>query len=261
MIAVSCLFAASSANAALEVAAHKVNTSAKLAHTAANAWALETDPSEDTATGAPVDPSFYATSGEFNNTYDTSQFFLETDSIGDYALGASVKGVGDYQVTSFDVLFKGLDSEDNYNSGYPYIHVYQDIPGHSAFQIVDNGIGDSPNLSDPLGAVDHIMFNLVASDDPSTYPSITSDPFFFTLVLGSYSDNPTMTPGMNMVTVDDTSFLNIGDPGGDTINTPYDPTAYFGAPTIDGSDAVPEPAGASLLAIGAAGILARRRSR
>ena len=104
VIVVSCLSISPSAKAALEKAAGKASTSVGLAHTAANAWALETDPAitASTADGPPLS-SYFFLNGELANTYDASVFTLDTDANGFPTLQTSVSGLGGFQVTSFQV--------------------------------------------------------------------------------------------------------------------------------------------------------------
>lgn len=245
-----------SAKAALEVAAGKVNTSVGLAHTAANAWALETDPQEVDPTLVP----FYPLSGSLNNSYDPTQFSLNTDPDGQYALGYSVQGLNYYEVTSFEVLFKGQDEEDSYSTGYPYVLVTEDPshPGDSIATDVANGIGDMPDLADPIGQVDDITFNLIASDK-NLATSVTQDQLFFQLNLTQLSEVPTITDPEYSVFGNQTSFLTIEDPSGDQMTTTFDPTGDGnGGPTIVASY-LPEPASLGIGALASMVLLSRRR--
>ncbi len=102
---VSCLSIPPCAKAALEIAAHKASTSIGLAHTAGNAWALETDPaiSGGPEEGVPPLMDYFYLGGNLENTYDPTQFTLDTDPNGYPTLQTSVSGIGDYVVTGFTV--------------------------------------------------------------------------------------------------------------------------------------------------------------
>src|ERR1700761_4822488 len=91
-LAVACLGIASSAQAALQVSLHQVNTSVGLKPTnATNQWKLQTDPAIENISNDPVE---YTLGAELNNTYDPTQFSLAVSPIsGTYALGYSVQGI------------------------------------------------------------------------------------------------------------------------------------------------------------------------
>jgi hypothetical protein len=117
-----------------------------------------------------------------------------------------------------------------------------------------------PDLDDPFGEVDDIMFNLIPSDK-NLATSVTDDQDFFQLNLTQLNPTPDIIPDLYKVFGGPGSFLTIQDPGGTTMTTDFSATGAFdGGPTIVPSE-VPEPGSASLLAIAAVGILDRRRRR
>jgi len=241
----SCLLLPSAAHAALEVALHEVNTSVGLKPTSnTNIWKLETDPV------IPADSSlgdYIPINGVLANSYDPTQFKLATDpnitpSSTDpgYRLGYSVEGVPPFQVTSFEVMD---------TTGYWLVQATSD----PTVDTITPSSDPAPNGIE-AGAVDDITFSLIPSEQNEALP-ITVDQNFFELNLVPLTESP--------VIVDDLYSASGGPNGQITIEDPQDPAA--GTDTTTDSNGVistsylPEPAAASLLAIGAIGLAARRR--
>ncbi|MGD0389405.1 MAG: PEP-CTERM sorting domain-containing protein [Tepidisphaeraceae bacterium] len=236
----SCLLLTSAANAALEVALHEVNTSVGLKPTSTmNIWKLETDPfSSD-----PVLSNYIPVSGVLDNTYDPNQFKLAIDpsvstpTLTDpgYRLGYSVEGIPPFQVTSFEVMD---------TVGYYLVEATSDPTVDTITPSTDPG----PNGIE-AGAVDDINFSLIPSEQNEALP-ITEDQNFFELNLVPLEGTPVIVPDL---------YSASGDPGGSiTIEDSEGNTDTTGPGGINPSYA-PEPTGASLLAIGAIGLAARRR--
>jgi hypothetical protein len=235
---------ASSAHAALEVSLHEVNTSIGLKPTSAtNEWKLETDP---VVPDAPTTDDTLG--GELNNTYDPSQFQLAIDpSTGTYALGWSVENIDPFQVTSFQVY--------DTNGGFYTVSA-------TSNPNVDSVIPSAPEPDSPYngpapngieaGIVDDITFSLQPGLKNEALPA-TIDQNFFELNLVPLNDNPNIVPLDYSASGGPGSYLEIGDPEGDT------PTFLtFPATTFDTSY-VPEPTVLGILSLGVAGLAARRR--
>lgn len=250
--------------AALEVAEGHASTSAKLAHTAANAWALETDPSissSNTVPGEVAEPplqDFYLSSGQLNNIYDTSEFTLDGDSNGLPDFEHSVNGFNNFYVTSYQVDYYANPGghPDNYSDGYPDVLVTLTPTESDPFAATDtfqpDAAGNLPDLSLPVGLIQDIVFT-IPEEEISGNPNATNDIYVFKFnFTGPNTDS--YNGSANGVTIDDSSQLVFTDPDtGDTITN-------NGPPQIDGAYA-PEPASLSLLAVGSLGLFARRRSR
>ncbi|MGD0138234.1 MAG: hypothetical protein ABSD28_05110 [Tepidisphaeraceae bacterium] len=242
-LAVSCFSLASAAQAALEVKLHEVNTSVGLQPTSTtNIWKLETDP----MIPDPVLSDYIPISGILDNTYDPTQFKLALDPAvtptstdPGYRLGFSVEGVPPFQVTSFEVMD---------TIGYFLIQATSD----PTVDTVTPSSDPSPN-GIPFGAVDNITFSLIASEQNEAQP-ITVDQNFFELNLVPLETTPIINPLLYSATPGPNGTIIGEDPEGDmnvttvangTISTSY----------------VPEPVAASLLALWAIGLAARRRRR
>jgi PEP-CTERM motif len=272
IVTVSCLGIAPVANAALEKAAGKASTSATLAHTSANAWALETDPAVTPGISEVPPPltDYYFTAGQLNNIYDTSQFTLDGDNNGLPDFTHSVTGQEGFQVTSYDVAYYAnsngfTDPEsdlDTYSGGYPYIQVTltptPNNPMAATDTFVPDADGNLPDINLPVGQINDIMFNLPITDGPSITnddslggnPNVTIDQYLFQFNF-SGPENADIVDALNGVTVDDNSFLTAFDPSDDS-------TITVSGSNISGAE-VPEPASLSVLGACAAGLLFRRR--
>jgi hypothetical protein len=272
---VSCLSIPPCANAALEIAAHKASTSTTLAHTAANAWALETDPAISNAPGEDTPPlmDYFYLGGNLQNTYDPSQFTLNTDPNGYPTLQTSVSGLGDYLVTGFTVDyfanpngFKDPGGVSDTYQGTDGVPEYPSITVTAASLTLNpDADGNLPDINLPVGEVDDITFELnsvvedglINSADDQGEPNVTVDQFFFQLNLTG-SVNPTIIPSLYTSSGGQNGLLTYFDPD---LN-PNDPNYLMTTvnPNINPSQ-IPEPASISLLAISGVGLLGRRRSR
>jgi hypothetical protein len=254
IISLSCFLAAPAAQAALEVAAGKVNTSVGLtkanAKTATQQWQLETDPQMTTGPILPESDqtlgNYFPVSGVMDNTFDPTQYQLETDPSGNFALGYSVYGIDPFQVTSFKVVC--LDTETGLNDG-SYFEV--DATTNPLVDTVTT-FGD-PNPNAETGQVDDITYSLISSaKGPNSPLPITQDQLFFGLNLIALEDTPNINPQLYSAFGGPNGTLTISDGGGNT-NTVSGPDNFT-------TSYVPEPASGALLAVGALGLLKRRRS-
>jgi hypothetical protein len=257
-LAISCLFLASTANAALEVELHEVNTSVGLAHTAANTWKLETDPvipaSVDDIPGPYGEnlDEFYPISGTLDNTFDPNTFRLATappngpsDALG---LGYSVEGIAPFGVSSFEVP---CYNSEGVNDG-SYFLVQQ--TGDNGFADTVTAVGDPDQLME-TGQVNDINFYLIASDKTPTEPMpITVDQDFFQLNLVPLNgdNNVTIVPELYSASGGPNGSLTISDPDGNTDTT----TSENG---VIVTSYVPEPSSAMLIGIPAMMLLKRSR--
>ena len=231
---------ASAAQAALEAALHEVNTSVGLKPTSTtNIWKLETDPfSSD-----PILSNYIPVSGVLDNTYDATQFKLAIDpaitspSLADpgYRLGYSVEGVPPFQVTSFEVMD---------TIGYYTIAATAD----PTIDTITPSTDPAPNGVE-AGAVDDITFSLIPSEQNEALP-ITEDQNFFELNLVALEGSPNIVGDLYSTTGIPNGSITIEDSQGNTDTT---------GPGGINPSTLPEPASASLLAIGAIGLAARRR--
>jgi hypothetical protein len=195
VFAVSCLAIASQAKAALEIAAKKASTSVGMAHTAANAWALETDPTISNAPGEETPPlsDYFFSGGVLSNTYDTSQFTLVTDPNGFPTLQSSVSGLGSYVVTSFTVDYFANPDGFTDPGGAPDSYTGPDnTKEYPSITVTGSGLTLNPDADDnlpdinlPVGEVDDITFflgsliagTLNSADDGE--PNVTGISSFF----------------------------------------------------------------------------------
>jgi hypothetical protein len=274
VIVISCLAIVTSAKAALEKAAGKASTSVGLAHTAANAWALETDPviSNGPSEGDPLSDYFFL-NGTLANTYQTSLFTLDTDPNGLPSMQNSITGLGGYVVTGFTVDYfanpngntdpGGAPDTYSGNGSYPSISVTltptENNPLASTLQFNPDADGNEPDINLPVGLVTNIdfynpEFSDVVSDsaDDGGTPNVTVDQFFFQLNLTGPTDgNPLIIDDLNTAFGGPGGIVNIIDPNNDNVvpSTEIDPSE------------VPEPTGASLLGLSVVGLWRRRRSK
>lgn len=280
IICYCCLFSPR-ANAALEVAAKKANTSIGLAHTAANAWALETDPAITTAGSqsnsgddAPPLSDYFFLNGSLSNTYDPSVFTLDTDPNGLPSIANSVSGLDGFEVTSFTVDYFANPAgntdpggkTDSYAGGYPSITVTlsptANDPLADTLTFNPDADGNEPDINLPVGEVTGINFVLESQVDSalslgggtSQQLDATQDQFFFQLNLTGPSNPPPLNNPLYTAFAGPNDFLNLFDPG----LSPDDPN-YETTTTDIGASELPEPAGLSLLAATTLFGLHRRR--
>lgn len=278
VIVVSCLAISPCAKAALEKAAGKASTSIGLAKTAANAWALETDPAMTASGVQPADvtpplSSYYFLNGELDNTYDPSQYTLDVNpDTGLPDLIYSVEGMNNYTVTGFQVDYYAFPDgntdpgggPDSYSDGYPNIKVALtptlNDPTASTVSYDPDADGNLPDISLPVGEIEDITFTLNtqvydalnnSADDEGDVP-VTKDQYFFQVNLTGPGDAPN-NPGLNGASGGINGFLELYDPD---LN-PDDPNYETITTDIDPSQ-VPEPASVSLLAISVVGLFRRK---
>jgi hypothetical protein len=276
LITVSCLTLAPCAQAALEKAAGKASTSVGMAKTAANEWALETDP---VISSGPDDsgPSMseYYLSGTNNLTvfYDTTQFQLITNSNGMPDLLHSTLGVNNFVVQSYQIDYLANPVGSNTDPGgkpdsysgtdvngepnYPSITVTLDSQaGNDAATDTyhPDADGNLPDMFLPVGLIENIV-SVCPTDDLTSNANATEDIVMYDFLFtgpGTTVNNPSD----NGVGVGPMSSLVFTDPSLDPTDPNYTATVS-GPANIDGS-VVPEPASASLLAIAALGLFRRQ---
>jgi hypothetical protein len=280
VIVVSCLSISPCAKAALEIAAKKASTSIGLAKTAANAWALETDPAITESGVQPAEEvppplsSYFFLNGVLQNNYDTSQYTLAVNpDTGLPDLTYSVEGMNTYTITGFEVDYFAYPNgntdpggqPDSYTGGYPNIKVAltptNNDPTASTVTFDPDADGNLPDINLPVGEIDDITFilnpvveaALNSGDDTGVVP-VTMDQYFFQVNLTGPGDAPN-NPGLNTASGGPNGMLTLYDPG---LN-PDDPD-YESITTDINPSQVPEPASMSLLAVSILG-LCRRRSR
>jgi hypothetical protein len=255
-LALSCVaVTAGTAQAALEVALHEVNTSVGLKPTnATNQWKLQTDPTVDGAGSVPA--TLVPLAGALDNTYDPTQFTLDTGPAGNpllgsgvpnYQLGYSVQGIDPFKVISFDVF--------DTNGGYYHVSPSSD----PRFDNVTPSDNPSPNGIE-AGIVKHINFVLDPSLKNEVLPA-TEDQNFFELNLSALEITPVII-GMNYSTSGSPGdFVTIGDPndGNNTHTITFGGTGDDGQPVVFVPSYLPEPAAIGVLCIGAFGMMGRRR--
>jgi hypothetical protein len=273
LIAVSCLLAAPAAEAALQTAAGKVNTSVGLtkanAKTATQQWQLATDPTipAESVGGTFVLPpadtnihNYFPTSGVLDNTFDPTQFKLALNSSGQFALGDTVQGLSPFEVTSFKVLVDNVDGTDTgsyflvQQTANPLVDLVTPV---SSFESPD--AGQEPDMNAETGAVNDITFDLVASekgvnlDDGLFHPlPVDEDQNFYQINLIPLEDNPDIQPLLYSSSGDPDGSLTISDGGGNTVTTT--------GPDNFTTSYLPEPGSVALIAMSSVGLMKRRRS-
>lgn len=261
VLAISCLGVASSAQAALEVSLHEVNTSIGLKATnATNSWKLETDPSIPAISigNDTTDASYIPIAGELNNTYDPTQFSLAVSPNANplitqanpltpnYQLGYSVEAIDPFSVTGFQVF--------DTNGGYYQVSISPSDPDDESVTPVN-----SPN-GIQAGIVDDITFVLNPSEKNEALPA-TQDQNFFELNLVALNNNPIIVPQDYTSSGGPGSYLEIGNPGGNNITLTNGQTGPDGQTVVFNGAMIPEPATLSLAMLGMVGLAARRRRR
>jgi hypothetical protein len=248
-LALSCVaVTAGTAQAALEVALHEVNTSVGLKPTnATNQWKLQTDP---VLTGTSSAGTLFDLAGALDNIYDPTQFTLDVGPGGnpfavgvpDYQLGYSVQGIDPFKVISFDVY--------DTNGGY-----YEVTPSSDPrFDNVTPSVNPSPNGIE-AGIIKHINFVLDPSLKNEALPA-TEDQNFFEVNLSALNSPPNIDGPKYGTMGSPGDFLTVGDPN----NPPDTTTITFGDPGIVFVPSyLPEPAAIGVFCIGAFGMMSRRR--
>lgn len=268
---ISCTSTAQNAHAALAAAEGvdtvSVKTSLKLAKTAANDWAIETDPAIQSADSIPTLPyslsDYVPVFGSLSNSYDPTMSTLATDPNGNYDLSSSVSGLGAYEPTQLIVYLNNgsvtVNSSGTTTTGDP--------------------------TSGEAGDVD-VFFQLIPGEQ-GTALTADLDQFFFQIMLNTLSPDQT-TPGditlfaspTDSVIFEPESLVN--DPAGTdytgtppelpdgsvtvtdnglAIQGPDDSSTFY---ALDGDivpTTVPEPISTGFLAIGSTVTLMRRRRR
>jgi hypothetical protein len=250
-LALSCVAVTSgTAQAALEVALHEVNTSVGLKATnATNQWKLQTDPQVN-----DPDSSLVPLAGALDNTYDPTQFSLDVgpggnpllaEGVPDYQLGYSVQGDDPFKVTSFDVFYN--------NGGYYHVSASSD-PRFDNVTPVDEPSGGE------AGLVEHINFVLDPSLKNEVLPA-NQDQNFFELNLTALENTPNIIPMSYSTGGSPGDFVTIGDPG-DGANThtiTFGGTGDDGDPVVFQTSYLPEPTAVGVLCIGAFGLMSRKK--
>jgi hypothetical protein len=244
--ALTCLGLAPAAQAALQVALGKANTSVGLLPTStANKWKLQTDPAivQNTVSGPDLS-TYIPISGSLSNSYDPTKFTLAVNPLTmTYGLGDSVIGLGAYEVTSFDVQTKNGGLIDvKPNPADPNTDLITDITTAGPV-----GGGESGNVL-------NVQFQLIPDRRALALPA-TVDQFFYELHLVQIGTGSNFNPGIGTAFPDGSSFLT------DAPADPTNPSPAITTPNtgINSSTSVPEPAMVGLFAITAGTLLARRR--
>jgi PEP-CTERM motif len=242
---------ADAAKAALQVELGEVNTSVNVKPTTtANKWKLQTDPSVDPSITGPDFSTYIVGDGALSNSYDPTKFTLATNpTTSTYGLGFTVEGLGAYEVTGFTVEMNGggtIKVQANATPGGPDV-------------VTDTGTVNQGEA----GVVEDVEYQLIPDRIADALPA-NMDQFFYEINLNQIGTNPNFDPGVVTVFGDAGSFLTVQpmNPGSGNppITTLFNPTSGpGGGPNFQTNTNVPEPTSLGLLAIGAFGLLGRRR--
>ncbi len=236
----------------MQVALGEVNTSVGVKPTTtANKWKLQTDPSED-STSVTDFSTYIVSSGALSNSYDPTKFQLDVDpNTLTYALGATVEGLGAYEVTSFEVLMK--------NGGFITVAA-NPTPGGP-----DILTPSGPNATGgEAGEVLDVHYQLIPDRKADALPA-NMDQFFYEINLVQIGNNPNFDPGV-VTTFGDAgvAFFTVVPTNPTSPNPPI--TTLFnatsgpgGGPNFQTTSNVPEPTSLGLLGIAAISLLGRRR--
>jgi hypothetical protein len=280
LISLSFLALTPCAQAALEKAAGHASTSVGMANTAGNAWALETDPSISSgpdAGGPPISSYYLSGTNNLMLFYDTTQFKLDTNSNFMPDLQHSTQGVNNFYVQSYQIDYYANPVGSNTDPGghpdsysgtdangeplYPSITVTLDPqpgnPDAATDSYNPDADGNLPDMFLPVGLIENIV-SVCPTDDLTSNPNATQDLVMYDFLFtgpGTTVNNPLG----NGVGVGPNTSLVFTDPS----LSPSDPdsTVTAAGPSNVDSSVVPEPTSASILAIAAAGLFRRRRSR
>jgi hypothetical protein len=248
-----------------------------MANTAANAWALETDPVISTSNdevGPPISSYYLSQTNNLMLFYDTSQFKLVTNSNGMPDLQDSTLGKNNFYVESYQIDYYANPVANTDPGGHPDSYSGTDANGEPLYPSITvtldpqpgnpdaatdtyqpDADGNLPDMFLPVGLIENIV-SVCPTDDLTSNANATQDIVMYDFLFtgpGSTVNNPLA----NGVGVGPSTSLIFTDPS----LSPDDPdyTASANGPSnVDGA-VLPEPASASLVALSAVGLFRRRR--